>query len=90
MSEKRALTAQLAEEMPPSTERRDSPNPALVYLSELSSPTSRRTMASKLSKFAQWAHYMDLRDCEWEKVSPRTSFGIFCYSSERGDFHFDE
>lgn len=84
MSEKRALTAQLAEEMPPSTERRDSPNLALVYLSELSSPTSRRTMASKLSKFAQWAHYMDLRDCEWEKVRPEHLLAFFATQAKEG------
>lgn len=60
------------------------PNAALVYLSELSSATSRRTMASKLNRFAQWAHYVDLRDCEWGKMRPEHLLAFFATQAQNG------
>lgn len=60
------------------------PNAALVYLAELSSQTSRRTMASKLNRFSQWANYHDLRDCEWEKMRPEHILAFFAVQEKEG------
>ncbi len=38
-------------------------NAALAYLATLHSPTSRKSMASKLNMLARWAGYADLRVC---------------------------
>lgn len=43
-------------------------NPALLYLASLSSQVSRKCMASKLNRFAQFFGYKDLTDCDWEQM----------------------
>lgn len=43
-------------------------NAALAYLATLHSPTSRKSMASKLNMLARWAGYADLRVCPWGEL----------------------
>ena len=62
----------------------NSVNAALVYLSELTSATSRRTMASKLNKFSQWAGYKDLYQCEWAKLRPEHVLAFFMVQEKMG------
>ena len=64
--------------------RKVRPNAALVYLSELTSATSRRTMKSKINRFAQWAGYSSLDTCEWEKLRPEHILAFFIQQEKEG------
>ena len=59
-------------------------NAALTYLAQLTSANSRRTMKSKLNRFARWAGYSDCSVCEWEKMRPEFIVAFFTQSEREG------
>lgn len=45
-------------------------NPAVLYLATLGSQVSRKCMASKLNRFAQYFGYQSLVECDWSQMKP--------------------